>query len=425
MDAYIVIAVLILMIIAFVMNKWPFGLITMTCCIVLGVTGVLDTTTAFSGLCNPMLVMMAGAIVVTNAFAKTSFIKGLQKRIIRLQNGKTGKSLMLVFVIAIFALATFMPTAAVLTIVFMMACNLSDEGEVNAARVIFPASALTTIWSIRMPIGLGAGQFAILNSFLEPYGKQYTVSLFDPMLAGLVPGILLSLYTIFCYKLLPKKNASIKNEMLDQGADDKNAKMSKRDEIITYIVFAMMMIFMIFNQFTGQLLYIGPALCVVILVFAKIITVEEVKRGITADLIFMMAGIFTLTAALTDTGAGEMIGKAIISLFGGATSEIGLVALFAGIAIIITNFMSNNATMYALIPVAVTTGIAAGINPAPAVLAIDVAVKCAFILPSASGEAAMCYGASGYNFKETLKFTIPAQILFYIGTVAGIYCIFC
>ncbi len=424
MDAYIVIVVMVLMIAAFVLNKWPFGLITMTCCIILGVTGVLDTSTAFSGLCNPMLVMLASAIVVTNAFAKTSFIKGMQKRIVQLQNGKTGKSLMLVFVFANFVLATFMPTAAVLTIIFMMACNLSDEGDVNAARVIFPASALTTIWSIRMPIGLGAGQFAVLNSFLEPYGEEYTVNLLDPMIAGLVPGILLSIYTIFCYKLLPKKTAAIRNEMIEQGADN-GSSMSKREEIITYAVFILMMIFMIFNQFTGELLYIGPALCVVILVFAKILTVEEVKKGITADLIFMMAGIFTLTSALTDTGAGNMIGNAIISLFGGATSELGLVALFAGIAIIITNFMSNNATMYALIPVAVTTGIAAGINPAPAVLAIDVAVKCAFILPSASGEAAMCYGASGYNFKETWKFTIPALILFYIGTVAGAYFFFC
>ena len=424
MDAYIVIVVMVLMIAAFVLNKWPFGLITMTCCIILGVTGVLDTSTAFSGLCNPMLVMLASAIVVTNAFAKTSFIKGMQKRIVQLQNGKTGKSLMLVFVFANFVLATFMPTAAVLTIICMMACNLSDEGDVNAARVIFPASALTTIWSIRMPIGLGAGQFAVLNSFLEPYGEEYTVNLLDPMIAGLVPGILLSIYTIFCYKLLPKKTAAIRNEMIEQGADN-GSSMSKREEIITYAVFILMMIFMIFNQFTGELLYIGPALCVVILVFAKILTVEEVKKGITADLIFMMAGIFTLTSALTDTGAGNMIGNAIISLFGGATSELGLVALFAGIAIIITNFMSNNATMYALIPVAVTTGIAAGINPAPAVLAIDVAVKCAFILPSASGEAAMCYGASGYNFKETWKFTIPALILFYIGTVAGAYFFFC
>ena len=52
MDAYIVIGVMILMIVAFVMNKWPFGLITMSCCIILGVTGVLDASGTFAGFCN-------------------------------------------------------------------------------------------------------------------------------------------------------------------------------------------------------------------------------------------------------------------------------------------------------------------------------------------------------------------------------------
>lgn len=70
MDAYIVIGVMILMIVAFVMNKWPFGLITMSCCIILGVTGVLDASGTFAGFCNPFVVMLAGSFVVTNALAK-------------------------------------------------------------------------------------------------------------------------------------------------------------------------------------------------------------------------------------------------------------------------------------------------------------------------------------------------------------------
>lgn len=79
MDAYIVIGVMILMIVAFVMNKWPFGLITMSCCIILGVTGVLDASGTFAGFCNPFVVMLAGSFVVTNALAKTSFISNVQK----------------------------------------------------------------------------------------------------------------------------------------------------------------------------------------------------------------------------------------------------------------------------------------------------------------------------------------------------------
>lgn len=119
-----------------------------------------------------------------------------------------------------------------------------------------------------------------------------------------------------------------------------------------------------------------------------------------------------------------MIGSSILSLFGGATTQVGIVALFSGITIVITNFMSNNATMYSVIPVAITTSLAAGLNPIPVVLAVDVTSKCASLLPCSSGEAAMCFGASGYNIRETWKFTLPAVLLLYIGTVAGVLLFF-
>lgn len=424
MNAYIVLGVMVLMIIAFVLNKWPFGLITMSCCIILGVVGVLDPATTFSGFCNPFVVMLAGAFVVTNALAKTSFIRSLQDKIMQMQNGKSGVKLMLIFALAIVVLATFMPGPALLAIIIMMARNLNDDGEVNAARVILPAAVLTTLWNGRIPFGIGAGQFAILNGFLETAGGDYSIGMFDPMLAGLVPGILMILYSVFCYKLLPHKKSDIVVAETKTTKQAEGQKMSKRDEIITYVTFIVMLAFMVLNQFTGNLLYIGPALCAVFLVFANVITVEDVKQGITVDLIFMLAGIFTLTSALTSTGAGEIIGNAIVSLFGGEMTQFSLVAIFSGIAIVVTNFMSNNATMYSIIPVAVTTAMAAGLNPIPAVLAIDVVVKCACVLPCSSGEAAMCYGASGYTIKDTWKFTIPATLLFYVGTLIGVLIFF-
>lgn len=36
----------------------------------------------------------------------------------------------------------------------------------------------------------------------------------------------------------------------------------------------------------------------------------------------------------------------------------------------------------------------------------------------------MCYGASRYTIKETWKFTVPAVILFYVATLAGVYIFF-
>lgn len=423
MNAYIVIGVMVLMIIAFVMNKWPFGLITLGCCVILGITGVLGPADVFSGLANPFVVMLAGCLVVTGALGKTSFIRNLQNQIIKMQAGKSGALLMAIFVIAIIILATFMPGPSLLAIIIVMAGNLSDDGEVNAARVILPAAALTTLWNARIPFGLGAGSFAILNGFLEPYGVEYTVGMFDPLKAGLFPGIAIALYTVFGYKLLPHKTTDL-SSVEKKTAAAQTATMSKRDETITYIVFIIMLAVMIFNKITGNLMYIGPAVCAFFLIFAKVVTIDEAKKSITADLIFMLAGIFTLTNALSSTGAGNLIGQSIISLFGGATTEFGLIALFGGITVIITNFMSNNASMYSLIPVAITTALAAGVNPVPVVLTIDVASKAACMLPCSSGEAAMCYGGSGYTPGQTLKFTIPMIIIYYVSLVAGMLILF-
>jgi len=423
MNAYIVIGVMILMIVAFVLNKWPFGLITLSCCAILGVAGVLGPADVFSGLANPFVVMLAGCLVVTGALGKTSFIHNLQDRIIKMQEGKSGAILMAIFVAAIIILATFMPGPSLLAIIIVMAGNLSDDGEVNAARVILPAAALTTLWNARIPLGFGAGSFAILNGFLEPYGVEYTVGMFDPLKAAIFPGIAIAVYTIVCYKLLPHKAIDRSHVEKQKDSSQKNT-MSKRDETITYVVFGLMLAVMIFNKITGNLMYIGPAVCALILIFLKVVTVDEAKKSITADLIFMLAGIFTLTGALSSTGAGDLIGQTIISMFGGATTQFGLIALFGGITIIITNFMSNNASMYSLIPVAITTAIAAGVNPVPVVLTIDVASKAACMLPCSSGEAAMCYGGSGYTPKETLKFTIPMIVLYYVSLVAGMLILF-
>ena len=91
MDAYIVIGVMILMIVAFVMNKWPFGLITMSCCIILGVTGVLDASGTFAGFCNPFVVMLAGSFCCYKcALQKQVLFQMSRKGSLQLQNGKSG-----------------------------------------------------------------------------------------------------------------------------------------------------------------------------------------------------------------------------------------------------------------------------------------------------------------------------------------------
>ena len=59
MQLYIVLAITAFMIISFVVGKIPYGVTTMTCCIILAAAGIFDVKTAFSGFGNQIVVLIA------------------------------------------------------------------------------------------------------------------------------------------------------------------------------------------------------------------------------------------------------------------------------------------------------------------------------------------------------------------------------
>ena len=64
MELYIVLAIMAFMIFGFILNKWPFGVTTMVCCVLLALSGVFTIPQAFSGLSNKTTIMIAGMLDV-------------------------------------------------------------------------------------------------------------------------------------------------------------------------------------------------------------------------------------------------------------------------------------------------------------------------------------------------------------------------
>ena len=70
--------VLVFFIVGLLMNKWPFGLTAMTCCIILAATKVLTIKQAFAGFSNKTLIMIACMYVLSAAFGKTALLAKMQ-----------------------------------------------------------------------------------------------------------------------------------------------------------------------------------------------------------------------------------------------------------------------------------------------------------------------------------------------------------
>lgn len=74
MDMYIVLAVTLFMMVMFVWHKVPFGVTTMTCCVVLAATGVVDLGAAFGGFANKIVVLIAPMLAISQVLTKTSLV---------------------------------------------------------------------------------------------------------------------------------------------------------------------------------------------------------------------------------------------------------------------------------------------------------------------------------------------------------------
>ena len=104
---YTVIGIFLFMIVSFTLNKWPFGLTTMTCCALLALTGIYPISKAFGGFGMKNLVLIAGMYVIVDAFGRTSLLTAIRKKVVKMQS-KSTFAVLLILMLLTAAFAQFL-----------------------------------------------------------------------------------------------------------------------------------------------------------------------------------------------------------------------------------------------------------------------------------------------------------------------------
>ncbi|WP_099203801.1 SLC13 family permease [Scatolibacter rhodanostii] len=410
MELYIVLGITLFMIIMFVWHKVPFGVTTMTCCVLLVLTGIMDIPTAFSGFGNKIVVLLAPFMALSTVLSKTSVVTKIS-RLMNVAKGKHG----MVLVISIFLVAAifgqFIPATASIAIMVVFMSTLGASGEITPNRLILPLLGISSAFKFRIPIGNGATNFATINAMYEgimPDGK-YALTMIDPFLFSIIPMVVLAAYCLFAWRLMPKDG--VVNTQAIEERKDAVAVYSRKQEIIIYVVFIAVTLCMILNKFTGDLMYLAPAVGVLVLIFTGVLKTQEAVKSMTIDMIWMIAGVLIVADALGKSGAGELIGNFLLSAIGENPSSFTVMLIFAAVTVITTNFLSNMATQAVFVPIAASIALAAGWDPRGIILICGIANMFDIAFPSGSGEAAVAYAAGGYNPFKVLKFTVPYMLL--------------
>ncbi len=155
---------------------------------------------------------------------------------------------------------------------------------------------------------------------------------------------------------------------------------------------------------------------VLALLLLGVITPEDAYASVEWKVIFLLAGVLSMGAALQKTGGDQMIANSLAGVLGDSSPQLALAVIF-GITFLATNVMSNNATAALMTPISLQLSMAMGVSERPFIVGVMFAASLAFMTPMSYQTNSMIYVPGNYRFNDYLKVGTPLNVLIWIVAV--------
>jgi di/tricarboxylate transporter len=152
-----------------------------------------------------------------------------------------------------------------------------------------------------------------------------------------------------------------------------------------------------------------------IMVATGCVTLSVARRSIEYPVLAGIAASFAMGAALTQSGAADLLAGLIGDIAEG-NPFWALVVLYVA-TVILTELITNNAAGVLMFPIAMAITQDAGVSFMPYVVAVMVGASCGFITPIGYQTNLMVYGPGGYKWIDYVRFGTPLSILVGIAIV--------
>ncbi len=148
----------------------------------------------------------------------------------------------------------------------------------------------------------------------------------------------------------------------------------------------------------------------VAMVLTGCLKLEEFLESIRWDIVLLLAGIIPLGVALESSGAAALLAQGL-TVVGGLMPPIAfLIAVFIATSVV-TEIVSNNASVVLLIPVVVGAAIALSLDPRPFALAVMLAASTSMLTPIGYQTNTMVYAPGSYQFRDFARVGGPLNLI--------------
>lgn len=173
---------------------------------------------------------------------------------------------------------------------------------------------------------------------------------------------------------------------------------------------------------TFNLVPIVGAVClgVAVLLLSGCVKPKEAYASVEWSILIIIFGMLALGEAMDSTGASSLIAKnmtgAVAHFVPAYLQNIAMLALIYLLTSLFTEFLSNNAAVALMVPIALGIATTLSLDPRPFVIAGCIAASASFATPIGYQTNTYVYGVGGYRFSDFTKIGLPLNILCFIVT---------
>lgn len=147
-----------------------------------------------------------------------------------------------------------------------------------------------------------------------------------------------------------------------------------------------------------------------LMVLMGCLSMEEAYRAIEWKVVFLIASMLPLGAAIENSGAAQLGAVALINAVGDMGPRWVVAALFL-VTVLGTQIIPTAALVVLMAPVALNTAGALGISPHLLMMTVAVSASASFASPLSHPAHLLVMGPGGYRFMDYVKVGVPITVI--------------
>ncbi len=376
--------------------------------------GILPATETFALFGNRAVFFILGAFILAAGLMKSGLARRVSLYLLHTFQGSAYRLLMGIFLTANL-LAYLMPAHAAAALLFPVILRIAHDLRLPKAyrgyeALLFLAMAWGAgIGGIATPLG-GARAPLAIGMLQEEFGVS--IQFFQWTLMAWPLSAFLTLFGLAYLYFLTRRFAdrvSLQAIREDLAIDRSPWKPIEKKMAG---VFALALVAWIFLNHRIDMAVVA-VVAAVLLFILRVLTWRDVENYVNWGVILMYGGAIVLGKTLVASGGAAWLANHVIAPL--TQTPWQTFATFAAFALILTEAMSNVATVAFLLPILYGIVGTVGLSPFLATLTVTLPAGLAFMLPVGSPPNAIAFSAGRYSVAWSVKRGLPLTLIAFLG----------